>query len=123
MDPLLVGVVSLVALAAAGFVLGRRWGSREPFRWAAAAGILQLVLLNVARRLVFDAPPESVGNALYRDGLISYNEAERIAEAADAATLTAAVAAAVATLGILVAAAWWFGTTGESRKAADDRDG
>ena len=39
--------------------------------------ILQLALLNVFRQTVFDAPSGATGNALYRDGAISFREADR----------------------------------------------
>lgn len=88
-------------LGGAGIALGRRWRSNAPIGWALVAAGIQLVLLNVLRRTVFDVPSEEVGNALYRDGAISYAEAERVASAATRAGLISVALAAAGTLALL----------------------
>ena len=105
----LVGLLSVVVLGFIGFALGRRSGSASPIRWALAAAGLQLVLLNVFRQTVFDAPSHATGNALYRDGAISFAEADRIAAADTRARLSSFALAGAATLALLLGAKAWLG--------------
>ena len=116
----LVGLLSVVMVGFIGFALGRRWRSNSPIRWALAAAGLQLVLLNVLRRTVFDVPSEATAYVLYREGAISFNEAARITAADTRASLSSFALAGVATLALLLGTRAWLGKPDEATNSAED---
>jgi hypothetical protein len=116
----IAGLLSIVLLGCAGFALGRRWRRDAPIRWAIAAAVLQVLLLNILRRTLFDAPSEEIGNAMYRDGEISYAEAERVAAAARRAALISFAIAGVGTVALLVGARSLRGRADEEAESSED---